>query len=193
MLEALNALDSRGYVPDGKPVPNGDAWIVQMIFRLFTEGRACREVAWQVTAAGGHSLRSSGGISSQAVLFILQNEIYVGDCCLQKQPPVHYLTKKPDLQAEYKSYYLKDAHTFIIDRKPWDKAQAILHKRKLAKGQASNAKGRTHISSMESSSVSIAARLIVGGRPKNAVAEAGKTIRLGAARNAGKARQETAA
>ena len=117
----------------GEPVPNGDAWIVQMIFRLFIEGKTSREVAEVVTAAGGHGLRSKRKLSYQTVLSILQNEIYVGDRCLQKRPPVHYLTKKPDLRAEYKSYYLKDVHTPLIDRETWDKAQARLHKRELAK------------------------------------------------------------
>ena len=70
-----------GYDADeqGKPVPNGDAWIVQMIFRLYTEGKSVREVTEMVAAAGGHSLRSSRPLSCQAVRYILKNEIYVGD------------------------------------------------------------------------------------------------------------------
>ena len=124
-----------GYDADehGKPVPNNDAWIVRRIFQLFTEGKSARQVAELVTTEGGHGLRSKGALSYQGVLSILRNEIYVGDRCLQKRPPVHYLTKKPDLRAEYKSYYLKDVHAPLIERETWEKAQGILHRRELAK------------------------------------------------------------
>ena len=116
----------------GEPVPNGDAWIVRMIFKRFTEGKSVREVAEMVTAEGGHGLRGLP-LSCQAVRYILKNEIYVGDRVLQKRAPVHYLTKKPDPQAEYKSYYLTDVHEPLIDRDTWEKAQGILRKRELAK------------------------------------------------------------
>ena len=124
-----------GYDADeqGKPVPNGDAWIVQMVFRLYTEGKSVREVTEMVAAAGGHSLRSSRPLSCQAVRYILKNEIYVGDRILQKRAPVNYLTKKPDLQAEYKTYFLQDDHEPLIDRDTWEKAQGILHRREFAK------------------------------------------------------------
>ena len=129
---------------DGKPVPNGDAWIVRRIFQLFTEGKSVRQVAELVTAEGGHGLRSEGTLSYQTVLSILQNEIYVGDRCLQKRPPVHYLTKKADPRAEYKSYYLKDVHTPLIEREMWEKAQAMLTTRQERMAQGVFQKSGTH-------------------------------------------------
>ena len=116
---------------DGRPVPNEDAWIVQMIFRLFTEGTSVREVAELVTAAGGHGLRGHAPLSSQTIRYILKNEIYVGDRVLQKQAPVNYLTKKPDPQAEYKTYHLQNVHEPLIDRETWEKAQSLLRRREL--------------------------------------------------------------
>ena len=49
---------------------------------------------------------------------------------LQKRPPQHYLTKKPDPNAQYQTYYWRDTHEGIIDRKTWEKAQAVLDARK---------------------------------------------------------------
>lgn len=142
----INAHQVLGYDAGehGEPVPNGDAWIVHMIFKLYTEGKSIREVAELVTAAGGHGLRSEDGISPQGVRAILQNEIYVGDRCLQKRPPVHYLTKKPDMNVEYKSYYLKDVHPPLIDREMWDKAQSLLAVSKKQREQGVHQKAGTH-------------------------------------------------
>ena len=72
----------------------------------------------------------SAPVWTVAVQSIVDNEIYVGDRMLQKRPPQHYLTKKPDPNAQYQTYYWRDTHEGIIDRKTWEKAQAVLDARK---------------------------------------------------------------
>jgi hypothetical protein len=56
---------------------------------------------------------------------MLQNEYYVGDMLLQKSPPQHFLTKRPDTTAEFRSYYVGNSHEGIIDRDTWEKTKEI--------------------------------------------------------------------
>lgn len=112
---------------DGKPIPNGDAWIIRMIFQLFIEGKSISQVASLVNGAGAHCLRSDKPLLSAQITYILKNEIYVGDRLLQKRHPQNYLTKRPDETIEKKSYYLRDCHTGLIDRETWDMAQERLN------------------------------------------------------------------
>lgn len=126
-----------GYDADenGKPVPNDDAWIVQMIFQLFTEGNSIPQIAAAVAEAGGHCLRSEKPLSAAQIRYILKNEVYVGDRLLQKQHPKNYLTKRPDELVEKESRYLKDCHTGLIDRETWEKAQMLLDHREMEKAK----------------------------------------------------------
>ena len=95
---------------NGKLVPNQDAWIIRLIFDRFLAGDTYQQIA-----------------------DLLRNETYAGDRHLQKQPPVHYITKRPNPTAEYKSYYLKDNHKAIIDRETWEKVQGVLDGRRRKK------------------------------------------------------------
>ena len=117
-----------GYDADenGKPVPNGDAWIVRRIFQLFADGSTVWEIAEILEREGAHCLRSEKLLPVKQINYILRNEVYVGDRRLQKQHPKNYLTKKPDDSMEKKSYYLKDFHEGIVDRALWEKVQAQL-------------------------------------------------------------------
>ena len=126
-----------GYDADenGKPIPNGDTWIIQMIFRLYAEGKNISQVAATVNEAGGHCLRSSKPLSAAQVRYILKNEVYVGDRLLQKRHPKNYLTKRPDESIAKESRYLKDCHTGLIDRETWEKAQVLLERREMEKAR----------------------------------------------------------
>ncbi|MBR3928259.1 MAG: recombinase family protein [Clostridia bacterium] len=114
-----------GYDADenGRPIPNKDAWMVQMIFRLYAEGKSISQIAAMVNEAGGHCLRSNRPLAAAQISYILKNEVYVGDRLLQKKHPKNYLTKRPDESLEKKSRYLKDSHTGLIDRETWRKVQ----------------------------------------------------------------------
>ncbi len=115
---------------DGRLVPNGDAWIVRMIYRLFLDGKTYRQIAAHIQAAGGKRLRSSRPMGNSTILRILQNETYVGDKLLQKQAPTHFLAGVPERHAGYESNYLVNDHEAIIDRETWEKTQEILRRRK---------------------------------------------------------------
>lgn len=101
-----------------------------MAFELFNQGMGYQKIAEAITAAGGKRMRGSTAFSASSIQSIVDNEIYVGDRMLQKRPPQHYLTKKPDPNAQYQTYYWRDTHEGIIDRKTWEKAQTVLDARK---------------------------------------------------------------
>lgn len=115
---------------DGMLVPNKDAWIVKEVFRRFLAGESYRQIAKGLKEMGAECLHSKRGFGVETLRYMISNETYVGDKCLQKKAPVDYLTKKPDLNRKAMSNYLYDDHEAIIDRETWDKAQAILKERK---------------------------------------------------------------
>lgn len=115
---------------DGVLVPNKDAWIVKEVFRRFLAGESYRQIAKGLKEMGAECLHSKHGFGVETLRYMISNETYVGDKCLQKKAPVDYLTKKPDPNRKAMSNYLYDDHEAIIDRETWDKAQAILKERK---------------------------------------------------------------
>lgn len=115
---------------DGVLVPNKDAWIVKEVFRRFLAGESYRQIAKGLKEMGAECLHSKHGFGVETLRYMISNETFVGDKCLQKKAPVDYLTKKPDPNRKAMSNYLYDDHEAIIDRETWDKAQAILKERK---------------------------------------------------------------
>ena len=115
---------------DGVLVPNKDAWIVKEVFRRFLAGESYRQIAKGLKDMGAECLHSKGGFGVETLRYMISNETYVGDKCLQKKAPVDYLTKKPDPNRKAMSNFLYNDHEAIIDRETWDKAQAILKERK---------------------------------------------------------------
>lgn len=114
---------------EGKLVPNKDAWVVKEIFKRFLDGQTFREIADGIVAMGAKSKTGKDHFSIETIRYMLSNETYVGDKLLQKNPPVDYITKKPDPNRAYKPNYLTDDHEAIIDRDTWNKVQAILKQR----------------------------------------------------------------
>ncbi len=105
---------------NGRLTPNGDAWIIQRIFEEYAAGKM------GLAFDGIKGLRG-GEFSSSQISFILQNEVYVGDRRLQKNPPKNYMTKKPDKTKAYDSYYFKNAHEGIVSRDLWNQVQKRMH------------------------------------------------------------------
>lgn len=114
---------------DGELVPNQNAWIVKEVFRRFLEGQTYREIRDGLAAKEAKTLHGKSYFSVETIRYMLDNESYVGDKCLQKQAPRDYLTKKPDPNREHRSNYLENDHEAIIDRETWEKAQAVLKQR----------------------------------------------------------------
>lgn len=113
---------------EGRPVPNADAEAVRIIFQMAVEGKSCSEIAEKMKLTGVTG-RNGRPLSVAGIRYILSNEMYVGDRKLQKQAPVNVLTKKPEKDVEFQSYYLKDDHEAVVDRETWDKVQEIIKKR----------------------------------------------------------------
>ena len=114
---------------DGKLVPNQDADAVRMIFQMYIEGKSIEEIRRLLTDYG---IRTKKGqpLAHNNIMYILQNETYIGDKLLQKQPPKNFLTKKPDERVPYESNYLENDHEAIVDRKTWDTVQEIIRQKK---------------------------------------------------------------
>ena len=113
---------------DGKLTPNKDAWIPKYAFEHYAAGETCSEIAEALSNLGVVGMKTNKPINASAIRTMIKNEIYMGDRILQKQPPIHYLTKKPDYTVDYESYYIKDDHEPIISREIWEKAQERLEK-----------------------------------------------------------------
>ena len=129
---------------DGQLVPNKDAWVVRFIFQKYLEGWLLTKISDELADMGAHQVRSDKPIAPTEILQILQNEVYVGDRRMQKQPPINLMTKKPDPNAEYQTYYFKDHHQPIIDRNTWDKTQAEIHRRREMMKQGVQSGGNHH-------------------------------------------------
>ena len=78
------------------------------------------------------------------IMYILQNETYMGDKLLQKQPPKNFLTKKPDERVPYESNYLENDHEAIVDRKTWDTVQEIIRQKRAVTAAVGRIGGRPH-------------------------------------------------
>lgn len=128
---------------DGKLVPNQDADAVRMIFQMYIEGKSVEEIRRLLTDYG---IRTKKGqpLSHSNIMYILQNETYMGDKLLQKQPPKNFLTKKPDERVPYESNYLENDHEAIVDRKTWDTVQEIIRQKKAVTAAVGRIGGRPH-------------------------------------------------
>ena len=114
---------------DGKLVPNKLADGVRLIYRLYLEGNGLKEIAEKLNSLGLTG-RSGNPLTDQGILYILSNEVYVGDKMLQKRAPKDFITKQPDKSARYESKYLVDDHEAVIDRLTWESVQNRLRQRR---------------------------------------------------------------
>lgn len=111
---------------DGRLVPNQDAWIPKLIFTRYANGASLHAIVEELTARNAKRLYCDLPFDASTLLRILRNERYVGDMLLQKKAPLDYLTKKPQKNIAYKSYYVKNAHKGIISRNLWERVQRRL-------------------------------------------------------------------
>ncbi len=136
-----------GYDTDPKTkklVPNKDAWIIRLVFQRFLERVSYRKIADELNANGARRLHSKKPFDISTIQYIVSNETYVGDKLLQKQAPVNFLTKRPDPNEEYATYYLQDDHEGIIDRETWDRTQMVLNQRRHEVGNGIRKNGIEH-------------------------------------------------
>lgn len=115
---------------NGKLTPNGDAWIVKLMFEEYAAGVAPSEILRHLKEKGARRMRSGKDFLWSCVLSILQNEAYVGDRRIQKRPPQNFITKKPDLNEPYESKYIYGDHTALVSPAVWDAVQDRLRRRR---------------------------------------------------------------
>lgn len=102
---------------------------MRLIYRLYLEGNGLKEIAEKMNSLGLTG-RSGNPLTDQGILYILSNEVYVGDKMLQKRAPKDFITKQPDKSARYESNYLVDDHEAVIDRLTWVTVQSRLRQRR---------------------------------------------------------------
>ncbi len=115
---------------NGRLMPNGDAWIVRTMFDEYAAGTSPSRILDILQERGARRLRSEKPFTWSSVLFILKNEVYVGDRLIQKAPPQNFLTKKPDPTEPYDSKYIHGDHEGIVSREVWERVQNRLKREK---------------------------------------------------------------
>nr|MBQ4458422.1 recombinase family protein [Clostridia bacterium] len=114
---------------DGKLVPNEAADMVRGIFQMYLEGKGLTEITNTLDQMGVVG-RNGKPLTVPGILYILGNEVYVGDKILQKRAPKNYLTKQPEKNAHFESNYLTGDHEGIINREEWNAVQLLLNARR---------------------------------------------------------------
>lgn len=134
-----------GYcVRQGKLVPDQRAWIIRHIFTRYAEGAGMVEICRELNVQGASRLRVEKPFTHQIIRHILQNESYVGDKRLQKQPPLNYLTKRPDGTIPYSTNYLTDEHVPLISRTVWNVVQGRLQSEAAERQAGVRRQGNSH-------------------------------------------------
>lgn len=111
-----------GYVIDPE-----EAVVVRMIFRMYQHGTSIPEILNWLNAMEVNAARKTLW-NKTTVKYLLQNEKYMGDKCLQKWLSTDYLSHSSILNDSTKvpSYYVKDSHEPIIDRHTFRQVQRIM-------------------------------------------------------------------
>ena len=113
--------------PHGEWIINPrQAATVRYIFERFVAGASANAIARELNAAGETTARGCAW-RADAVLYILRNEKYAGDCENQKFITRSFLTHRATVnRGEAPRYFVRDHHAPIVSRLVFDKAQAIL-------------------------------------------------------------------
>lgn len=122
-----SSVDKPGDADNGEWVINPkQAEIVRYIFERYVCGVSATAIAKELNAMGKKTVRGSIW-RADAVLFILRNEKYVGDCESQKTVTKNFLTHEVSInEGDAPKYYVTDHHVAIIDRHTWNQAQMML-------------------------------------------------------------------
>ena len=102
-----------------------EAEIVRLIYRLYDKGYSMGKIANHLNDMGV-SGPEDGRWDSSNTYVILDNEKYVGDIRLQKKYTVDHIDHKEiKNDGRIPSYYIKDHHAPIVDRKLYERVQFI--------------------------------------------------------------------
>lgn len=102
------------------------AEIVRYIFDRYKFGWTAGRIAAKLNEMGRTTINGKKW-RSDGILYILQNEKYVGDCEMQKYVSNSFLNHKYRLnEGEVPRYYVTNHHIGIISRETWDQVQSRL-------------------------------------------------------------------
>ena len=126
---------------DGKLVPDDDAPIVEVIYKMYLEGKSCADIS-RMLAELGVVGRTGTEISAAGINYILRNETYVGDKWLMKAGRKELFT---GANNDNESVYLENDHEAIIDRAVWKAVQKRLDaKGMIGRENIQRGGGKTH-------------------------------------------------
>ena len=138
---------------DGKLVPDDDAPIVEVIYRMYLEGKTCAEIS-QMMAELGIVGRRGEAITAAGINYILRNETYVGDKRLLKTGRKELFTGA-DIDNE--TVYLENDHEPIVERDVWEAVQKRLDAKGMTGRQnVQRGGGKTHFLMTSSSAGAVA-------------------------------------
>lgn len=126
---------------DGKLVPDDDAPIVEVIYRMYLEGKTCAEISKMMAELGVVGRRGEK-ITAAGINYILRNETYVGDKRLLKTGRKELFT---GADSDNETIYLENDHEAVVDRETWNAVQKRLNAKGMTGRQnVQRGGGKTH-------------------------------------------------
>ena len=105
-----------------------EAAIVRLIFEWYQHGVSVPDILEKLACEKIPSPRGKPKWNKTAVIYLLQNEKYIGDMRLQKWVSIDHISHKsvPNDSGAAPSYYIKNHHSPIIDRHTYQQVQRIM-------------------------------------------------------------------
>ena len=108
-----------------------EAEIVRYIFNRYVEGAGGQVIARELRNLGYKNKRGENKFTEHGVIGIIKNEKYKGDLLTGKTFTTDPITKRRlENFGESNQYYTENHHEAIVSRELWDRANAILNKRR---------------------------------------------------------------
>lgn len=107
-------------------INEAQASIVRLIYDMYLSGDSACKIARELNARAIPTLFGKRWDAS-AIMRMLRNEKYMGDCELQKTIVKDFLTHHSDKnRGEAPRYYVRNHHSPIISREKWNKVQLMI-------------------------------------------------------------------
>lgn len=107
------------------------AEIVRRIFDWYLSGKGMNEIAAELETMGIPRKNGKSGWNHTSVSYILHNERYAGDKLFQKTFATETLPfRQIKNHGEKDRYYIRDAHSPIVDRERFEQTQHLIAERK---------------------------------------------------------------
>ena len=115
-------LEGNTLVPDPQEVP-----IVEYIFASYLAGKSTKEIAAELTAMETLTKNKHRQWHHRAIYYILTNEKYIGDSCVQKNYTQNELPlRRRKNRGEVDQYYISGTHPGLIPKGVFQAVQELL-------------------------------------------------------------------